>query len=368
LLSTQSYQTITRPIIIVGLFIGLILSWTLLSGDSQGRVNILYLIAIYVLLPIVSIVISLISFLVKRNFNLASLLSHIPLWSQHKQIGLLKQKQHPDSRLIFFYQSQLAAISFSTAGLVVFILLLLTTDINFVWRSTILDAEQIYPLLKMIAMPWQLIESAQPELSLLQATQDSRLNGSQGTPTAFGDWWQYILATQIFYAFLLRGVLLATVISALKIRDIKRSKNIVVKHRRESQNTNSVGNFPSPVTDIPCEYALNNWANLNDSLLETIQSQLTGVSTNCLSAGPLASHSEQLVSERWQQPQLVIVKGWEPPLAELSDFMQNGKGFLMPLDWDDKGIKSLSPIHLEEWQRFVYQLPEWQLITPRVLM
>ena len=69
-----------------------------------------------------------------------------------------------------------------------------------------------------------------------------------------------------------------------------------------------------------------------------------------------------MVSERWQETQLLIVKGWEPPLAELSDFMQNGRGYLLPLDWKEDDILPLSKSHLDEWRRFIKALPNWQLL------
>jgi hypothetical protein len=362
LLVNRQYRTTTGPIIIVGLFVGALLSWGVLTGDSQGRVNLLYLIAIYVLLPILSMLVSLTSLALNKSANFAGLLASLPVWPTSKKVQLQKQKQHPDSRLVLFYQSQLAAISFSLASLLIFLLLLLTTDINFVWRSTILDAEQIFPLLSLIATPWFYIESAQPSLELLTATQDSRINNNQLMAASASAWWQFVLATQVVYALLLRSLMVVASASVLRFKELKRSKSVLVKRHRETENPLTYERELQRVSDIAEDYAVTNWAGLKDTLIEQVKLKLTGSSINDLPAGPAASYAEQLVSERWQEPQLLIVKGWEPPLAELSDYMQNGCGYLLPVDWNDDGFQKLSNTHLQEWQRFLNNLACWQLL------
>ena len=362
MLVNRQYRTTTGPIIIVGLFIGALLSWGVLTGDSQGRVNLLYLIAIYVFLPILSMFVSLTSLALNKSANFAGLLASLPIWPASKKVQLQKQKQHPDSRLIFFYQSQLAAISFSLASLLIFLLLLLTTDISFVWRSTILDAEQIFPLLNFIATPWFYIESAQPSLELLAATQDSRINSNQLIAVAASAWWQFVFATQVFYALLLRALMVITSASVLRFKELKRSKSVLVKRQRETEDKLTYERESQCVADITEDYAVTNWAGLKNAFVEQLKLNLTSNAITSLHAGPAASYAEQLVSERWQEPQLLIVKGWEPPLAELSDYMQNGCGYLLPVDWNDKGFQKLSNTHLQEWQRFLNNLASWQLL------
>jgi len=353
---------LSRPILITGFILGLILSWSLLNGDLQGRVNLLQLVAIYVFLPIFSLLFSSISLLFGKNWNFAKLISIIPLWSQGQQRQLLRLVQHPQAKLVFFYQSQLAALSFSLASLLVLLLLLISTDVNFIWRSTVLDAEQLFWLLDWLATPWLFWQTAQPDLELLQLTQDSRLSMQKSVSTRFGDWWQFIFAAQLVYAFLLRFVSIIGCKIALKIADKKPpSIKLVRSSQSESGLSNDIALAPI-VKKIESEFTLNNWGGLNQSLLDKVQSQLSYSQISELSAGPLASHTEQMVAERWQETQLLIVKGWEPPLAELADFMQNGTGYLLPLDWKDNRLLTLSEGHLDEWRRFILPLANWQLL------
>ena len=116
------------------------------------------------------------------------------------------------------------------------------------------------------------------------------------------------------------------------------------------------------VSDTQSDFATTNWGGLDSKALTGILSKLSHQSIAELNAGPLASFSEQLVAERWQEPQLLVVKGWEPPLGELLDYMQNGRGYILPLDWSRGTIQSLSENHLNEWRRFVNSIQHWQVL------
>jgi len=350
------------PVLVAGFLLGLVLSWGLISGDEQGRVNILQLVAIYIFLPILSLLFSTFSLLLGKSWNFAKLTSMFPFWSKDQQQKILQVTQQKHAKWYFFYQSQLAAISFSTASLLVLLVLLISTDVNFVWRSTLLDAEQLFPLLNLLAKPWAFWSSAQPSLELLMATQDSRLLNQNAGSTNFGDWWQFILAAQMIYAFLLRFV--SIVICHVFFRFLNRAPESIqlVKSKKTSHSISNINELANVVRNIEFDYSLNNWCGLEKELLQEVEGKLQHSQSDEIFAGPLASHTDQMIAERWQKAQLLIVKGWEPPLAELGDFMQNGMGYLLPLDWDEKGLKDLKESHLNEWRRFILQLPQWKLL------
>jgi len=363
--------TTSKTIILVGFLLGILLSWSLMSGDEQGRVNILHLVAIYVFLPVLSLTISLLSLSFGRGINLATISSYVPFWGSDLARLFLRQKQQPNSRILFFYQSQLAAIAFSLASLSVFFILLITTDVNFIWRSTLLNVELVYLLLDWLATPWSFWASAQPNLSLLELTQDSRLIQDYSETNDFGQWWQFILASQLFYALSLRSLVSITC-KFLMLRAASSSsiQSLGSNNKKSDKNVFStkISDQLAEVTDqVKGDYSLNNWCGLANELVALIEKTMQQSSPNIsrqseLQAGPLASHSQQMVSERWQDTQLLLVKGWEPPLAELADFMQNGCGYLLPLDWNEQGLRSLDSDHLDEWRRFIIPLEQWQLL------
>ncbi len=348
----------TKTILLFACSLGLLLTLSLMSGDEQGRVNLLYLLLLYVFIPVFSFVVSILSVSFGHGFNFAYLVSLIPFWPSANKREFLILNQQTKSKWILLYQSQLAAVCFSLASLSVFIILLVTTDINFVWRSTILNAEQIYPLLKWLATPWSFWQSAQPDLSLLKLTQDSRMLSNSPSGTVFGNWWQFILATQIFYALLLRFISMLVCLLALK-KDVQ-PVQVVTKHSTTKvQNTLTLVDV---IQKIESDFSLVNWCAFPENKIKLLLQNFQGNQISELKAGPLASYSEQMVAERWQGELLILVKGWEPPLAELADFMENGTGYLIPLDWNEQTTTPLKEHHLNEWRRFMVNLKGWQLV------
>ena len=153
---------IVWPIVLTGGAIGFLLSWIVLSGDSQGRVNIFYLLLVYLFIPLLSILASVFSLLLGKGINLARLVAAFPLWTFQTKDLIRKIHQMNLDKSWFLMQSQAAAIAFSLTSLTTYFILLLATDLNFVWRSTILNPADIYPFLKLVAAPWVFWEGAQP--------------------------------------------------------------------------------------------------------------------------------------------------------------------------------------------------------------
>ncbi len=369
--SIENSLKIVWPIVYAGAAIGFLLSWGVLSGDQQGRVNLFYLLLVYLFIPVVSVLASSISLVFGKGVNLARLVTMIPMWTFKTQTLIRKVHQFNLDKYWFLMQSQIAAIAFSLASLVTFFVLLLATDINFVWRSTILEAADIFPLLETVAWPWSFWPSAQPDLALLEMTQDSRMDPSIVSSntgfTAYAGWWQFILATQLVYSLTLRIVLLTG-----SRWWLKRTMNSDFEQRLQSQLTihqpieNELLETSPIVHQLPTTIAINNWACVQPEILGLL-SQLNLSPDNQLFSGPLATPEQQNTAEQWRGEQLVIVKAWEPPLGELEDFLQNGQGYLLPLDWDDSGLTKPAGNHFHEWQRLINKLPRWQLYLPENL-
>ena len=355
-----------------GAGLGIVLSWSVLAGDSQGRVNLLYLLLVYLAFPILSLVLSALTLIRGNGINLASLVTRFPIWSHEHSRLLHKMHQLGIDKSWLFYQSQLAALAFSFSSLLVLFLLLLATDINFVWRSTLLSAEALYPLLQIVATPWQFWNEAQPDLELLRATQDSRLDSSVSS-REHANWWQFVVAIQLFYCILTRSLLM--LFSRVWFR-------YQLAHDFESQlKPNQAGqsqaeSFQYHDTNICHQVTKNivltNWCGLNLELLQS--AKLAGLEQHhftpesVLTAGPLVDEANQRIAERWQGAQLVLVKAWEPPMKELEDYLENGHGYIFPIDWKQQGLTKLTSGHLAEWYRFADQLADWQLYVPTQFM
>lgn len=355
---------IAWPIVLFGAVLGAILAWGVLSGDQQGRVNLLYILLVYLFFPLISLVISTLSLAKGRGFNLARLIVALPIWSNQKRMLLSKTRQLHVEKYWLFFQSHLAALAFSLASLLVFFILLLATDISFVWRSTLLSAPDLHPLLKLVATPWFFWPDALPTAELLEATQDSRLQTVHVTTESYANWWRFVLAVQLFYCILLRTCLLAVTawLFRKKVRKDFEQKISTVIYSHSNQ-TDTPHQYKPIATVLPDNIVTNNWAKVDLGLLADCQ--LLNLSVDhLLTAGPLATEAEQTAAELWQGEQVVLVKSWEPPLGELADFLQTGKGFVWPLDWQEASLVSVRMEHLQEWQRFVDELPRWRIYMP----
>ncbi len=369
--SNNTYDSslkIVWPIILVGGFIGLFLSWFVLTGDQLGRVNLFYLLLVYLFIPVVSVIASLFSLVFGKGINLARLLSSIPILPYQTKTIIRKMHQLNLDKYWFLLQSQMAAIAFSIASLMTFFILLLATDLNFVWRSTILIPADILPLLEFVAWPWNYWEAAQPSLILLEMTQDSRLASTHNGLNDYGVWWKFILATQICYSLFLRILLVACTRWWLK-RSVQSDVEQVLQ-MSEQLSTNQqeeVAELSPQTNTLKSSLVINNWDGIPMEILALLP-ELDLSTDNIWINGWLGSEEQLLKMANLKGEQIVIVKAWEGPLGELDDFLQHGHGVILPLDWNDSGLLQPKLNHLQEWQRFVNALPTWELYIPKQLV
>ncbi len=355
---------IAWPIVLLGSALGGVLAWGVLSGDQLGRVNLLYLLLVYLFLPLGSLIVSTLSLLGNRGFNFARLVVALPVWSNEKRMLIRKTQQLRVEKAWLFFQSHLAALGFSITSLLVFFILLLATDINFVWRSTLLNAADLQPLLKSIAMPWFFWTEAQPTVALLEATQDSRIQTVRSDGGSHADWWRFVLAVQLFYCVILRGCLLAVTAWVFRVKAGKDfEQKIATKIRPSSKQNEWRENYRPMVSVLPEKTVINNWATIDLNRLAGFAG-LDLSTENVLNGGPLATDQQRQVAQACNAKQVVLVKAWEPPLGELADFLQTGKGFIWPLDWQEQSLVPLRQEHLQEWRRFASKLPGWQIYLP----
>ncbi|NVJ62374.1 MAG: DUF2868 domain-containing protein [Gammaproteobacteria bacterium] len=370
LLQKTSLNELTKihwPTCLVGLAIGLLLSFGVLTGDNQGRVNLLFLLVIFVAIPILSLVIASASFAMDKSINLAQL---ITLFSE--KLGNKVKSRTPITipkfnRDWLFLQSQFAAISYSAGSIFGLIFLLLFSDINFIWRSTILTPENVLPILEVIALPWWFWPDAQPDFAILQATQDSRITTSIENPAVFAYWWPFVFATQIVYSLGLRIIALL-IAKQIILRKAKRQSQLMFSSQSSHSSPINEPNFVKAKVshNLPVNSITINWAGFDNTILDQIEQ--VAKTDGVISAGPLANENDHLVAESDTRHQLVVVKAWEPPLGELSDYLQTTNGLIMPIDVKNNQLTTPDANHLDEWCRFVAEHKNWGVFLPKQLM
>lgn len=356
--ANRNLHKFSRPLITVGFCLGLLLSIGVLSGDEAGRVNLFYLLLVYLFIPFIGGIVSLASLLTNKGINFARIITQIPIWTRAQQDQLRYVRKMNMDKQWFFLQTQGLALAYGAASFLIFFILLLATDINFVWRSTLLNAEQILPVLKAIALPWWFLESAQPSIELLEQTKDSRLHTSYANTHLFGQWWAFIFATQIVYTLGFRIVLLL-----LAKRWIIQSINkagALVEDTPEQPSPVIEQNKPmlaTVVNQLPTNSILGNWANIPDD----IEQQLALSKYAKVNVGPAQC---SLQNELTNQPLILLVKAWEPPMGELQDFMEMHQGLLFPINYNKTTLINPAINHLQEWQRFTAKIPNWDIYQP----
>ena len=333
-----SPASIRWTFLLLGLLAGALISWPLLSGDARGQVNLLAVLMLLALLPLLTLLLSLLALLRRRDGSMCLLWQALPLPAPWKQ-QLRQWRVSGESFWWLFYAGQWMATGFSLGNLGTFALLLLFSDLHFVWRSTLLDARDLQPWLDGLATPWRFWETAQPSLVQLEMSQGDRSAGPWGT-AGLQDWWRFLLAAQLCYALLPR-LLLAFWAS----RHLWRKHGIIADDR--------------PLVDAPLRNELPETAQrAAEDALWVDAAWLPSDIAAGLPHSPVL-HERELPEERTL---VIVVRAWEPPLAELADRLRGRRGLLLPLDWDHSGLRPPRQEHIDEWRRFTATMDGWRVL------
>lgn len=335
-----------------------------------GRVNLLYLLLLFAFLPALGLLLSVFFMLQPRPLGLSGWLLALPWWP-HRWLQQQLFLPTPALRKAWlFYLTQVIALSFGAGGLLAFFILLLGTDVAFVWRSTLIEASDLYPVLRALALPWQFWSGAQPSLELLQQSQDFRQVESQLTAQQLGQWWRYAFAAQCTYNLIPRACLLLGARGYYR-RLLRTPASAGLTPSRIDTSVNTVpvqGRMAELVTQVPSPYVVVDWAT-TPATITSVLSQRLGVPVQVCKADAL-SPVEAVERVRGDESTriVVLVKSWEAPLGELLDYLRHLRvssvqpGLLLPLDWDADRLVAVAPIHLQEWRRFAGEIAHWQVL------
>lgn len=353
----------TATLSFFGVSLGVLVGAGALSGDDQGRVNLLFLLLVFAFLPILSLLISLVLASIKMN-GLTAAIVNSPYWPKDRSSTPPEVKFGHQRRLWLFLQSQVFSLAFALGSILVYLALLLGTDVNFVWRSTLLEATDLLPALQLISWPWLFWHEAQPSLELLQLSQNSRIAGQASAYSE--NWWQFILAAQLSYNLIPRVLLL--LIARLKYTAIAKAsdrfKSLESAHTDNSHHLDNPTSLASIVYTLPGRYQLLDWSNApihcQNFITKSFGKPVVQTELSPLGLPENASAGANSI--------VVLVKSWNAPLGELKDILTTldsaDSKYILPLDWGESAVNVPSPIHLNEWQRFAATLPNWEILQP----
>ena len=335
---------------ILGGSLGLFAAVAALTGDALGRVNLLFSLVLFALLPALLLLLTLALLLLGRRRGILHGLLQLQLLPRQLTEALIAQPNSSARRAILFFLSQVFAFAFAAGSLAGFGILLLATDVSFVWRSTLLQAGDLYPLLSLIGSPWGFWPEAQASLAMLDITQDFRLAPLPSEADYVGQWWRYLLAAQLCYSLAPRLVLLSA--GALWL---KRSQRVSAQELSPSPKALSSApeesSMLAPITTAAPKFAsLIDAAHTPAALLSNLEAQLATTGTHRFV--PASAPPSSLESS----PVILLVRSWEPPLGEIADFIaeipEGCDVYLAPLAWQGERAMGVGAVHRDEWRRF----------------
>lgn len=345
---------------VVAAAVGATASASVLNGDEYGRVNLLFSLLLFALIPAASIILTLGFMLLGRRSGIASLLINLRVIPARFYPMLSTATDHKRQHAKLFYLSQIIVLAFALGTLVGFVVLLLTSDVSFVWRSTLLDAANLLPALDLISTPWFFWPNAQATLSMLTETQDYRLAETPIAGAYLGQWWRFLLAAQLCYSVAPRLILL--LFAKHRLSKLSADDSYIGQPDSKKQAPVLARNQADPIaestTQIEAGALIIDWAHTPAALVADIKQRLAATSTyrrpEVDSLVSFLKSSDKLS----RKTVVILVRSWEPPLGELADFLKESIElestaiYLTPIDWRDDALTAPRKIHELEWRRF----------------
>ncbi len=205
---------------IIAFLLGLFSGIGLLQYNGHEPVNMVYFLAMAVLLPLITMLLSLLSML-RANATRSTLIHLSPAFWMERIIRLLPYstqkglEEIPINPLLLNWlvikRAQALSLLFSFGLLVALLGMVATQDIAFAWSTTLqVDTGEFHQFLSTLALPWRTwIPSAVPSLTLIEQSQYFRLGEQLDSnmvahAAQLGEWWKFLAMATLFYAIVLR--------------------------------------------------------------------------------------------------------------------------------------------------------------------
>jgi len=346
---------ITLTLGIAAFFLGLFSGIALLSYSGHEPVNVIYFMAMVILLPLVTMTLALFS-MARANASRSFLVHISPAYWMEKVLRLLpgkvqqsleKMQVNPSLlNWLVIRRSQLLALLFSIGLLLALLGMVVTKDIAFAWSTTLhISAQEFHALLEAIALPWKgLFPSAVPSLELIEQSQYFRL-GEKLDPqmvqnaSKLGEWWKFLAFSTLFYAIILRFLMWMISLVGYK-RALKRSllnldgvsslletmnePLITTSSPQAEKDFNGKGNhYAREIHTLDSSYDRTlGWA-MAEEILPVLNDAMQVISPVLEDVGGTNTLDEDReIVLRSKGEVLFYVESWEPPTMDFVDFLE----------------------------------------------
>ena len=370
--------------ILLGLLLGGLATLGVFYYDGTGRINVVVVLALFVVLPALLLVPFLLAALPRRILAalpgalpfsaLASALSPGRLapwmlrWLPHDtretwtwwqgRMGAHRMLYGSVQKWALLRWSQMLGLSYQTAALATAIALVLFTDLAFGWSTTLTtgdparDAARVHRLTSLLAAPWRpFIADAEPSRELVESSRYYRAAAPTLTTTEaarLGGWWRFVLLAMLVYGWLPRVFTLMLAQLRLRaatraawsatpgltalLRRVRASAIQTASPEKEARvEAYTLHPFPasargadsrSPAATLSTQVV--NWSGvpLPD---EVLRQRLAAETVQAAGGSATVQHDQallrQLADDAPEDGQVaIVVKAWEPPLLEFVDF------------------------------------------------
>lgn len=380
--------SITLWLGVSGLLAGISVMSGLLLVGRQQPVNVLLFLALFIgtqlLLVLLTLVVAIGAsrgralHLPLEGLNPVRLLWQRALARLNMTLG--QRRYAVIGRLALLRWGQLFGVWFNLGAAAAFMVVLLVTDRSFGWSSTLdISDGVIWHLTHWLSAPWAAwLPGATISPDVIAATRFRALQlvFDAGQSAAMRSWWPFLFMCMVFYGLLPRLLLW----SLVRWQYRRRLRRVFSRYPGVSLVLDRIA---SPSVETRAENAeprheathyqnpgrlprgrrfslLLDWAGAV-AASGTDLDELAIDADSVVSAGVVLKDDQQVLEKmREDRPAalLIAVKGWEPPLADLADFIRGlGSGrdcflLLLPL-----AGHAISAAEVQDWQHFAAQFP-----------
>ncbi len=371
-----------------GLFAGISVMSGLLLVGRQQPVNVLLFLALFIGTQLLLVLLTLVVAIgASRGRAL-----HLPLeglnpvrllWQRalRRLNAALGQRHYAViGRLALLRWGQLFGVWFNLGAAAAFMVILLVTDRSFGWSSTLdISDGAVWRLAHWLSAPWAAWlpgATISPEVIAATRFRALQLVFDAGQSASMRSWWPFLFMCMACYGLLPRLLLwslvrwqyrrrlrrvfsrypgVSLVLDRIASPSVEtRAKNAEPRHQAAHYQN------PGPLPRGRRFSLLLDWADAVAASGADLRELAIEVD-RVVSAGVVLKDDRQLLEKMRQESPatlLIAVKGWEPPLADLADFISGldpGRDcflLLLPL-----GGQAVSAAETQDWQHFAAQFP-----------
>lgn len=380
----QSASRLVRLVLaLVGGITGMAAAAAVLRYDGTHPVNVLYALALFVGLQLLVLVAFAAVVLPRKRFEAMPLVAMaVRILPGRSRRAIEQIVGGTQSHLLVFGQvqkwlllqwTQVFAVAFNVGGLATTLALITFRDLAFVWSTTLQpDVATVHQVTSVLSWPWAAIwPEASPSVELIAATRYNRLTPGTLDPDMAGGWWPFLVASMVFFGLLPRMCTLmisrcrlkaaiartfATLPGVSALHDRLEAAQVRTQATEPEQGAavaTGTSNHAAPVAPS-APMTLINWANvpIADGDAPRVVGRKFGTEIGqVLHAGGSASPEQDQSTVRSiasGSAVAILVRGWEPPMLELLDFITDvrkviGRGAtiaLLPLALDGHAVNA----------------------------